>query len=121
MAAGAGKGVVIASTYDGPVGIAAAVHVAAALQPPPLACGLATLALFDWRRRRRPPTRPPGRITVPAFGPVSDSDSGRQGTIAARKARTRRAAARNSVRLSVRALYACVSARLPRIAPPRLV
>jgi L-Ala-D/L-Glu epimerase len=36
----------IASTFDGPLGIAAAVHAAAALSPLP-ACGLATLALFD--------------------------------------------------------------------------
>jgi L-alanine-DL-glutamate epimerase-like enolase superfamily enzyme len=63
-AAGAGKRVVIASTYDGPVGIAAAVHVAAALQPSPPACGLATLALFD---DAEPAALRPagGRITVP--------------------------------------------------------
>ncbi len=36
----------VASTFDGPLGIAAAVHAAAALAPLP-ACGLATLALFD--------------------------------------------------------------------------
>jgi L-alanine-DL-glutamate epimerase-like enolase superfamily enzyme len=36
----------IASTLDGPIGIAAAVHAAAALAPLP-ACGLATLALFE--------------------------------------------------------------------------
>ncbi len=35
----------VASTLDGPIGIAAAVHAAAALAPLP-ACGLATLALF---------------------------------------------------------------------------
>jgi L-alanine-DL-glutamate epimerase-like enolase superfamily enzyme len=35
----------IASTFDGPLGIAAAVHAAAALSPLP-ACGLATLDLF---------------------------------------------------------------------------
>jgi L-alanine-DL-glutamate epimerase-like enolase superfamily enzyme len=64
-AAGAGKRVVIASTYDGPVGIAAAVHVAAALDPSPLACGLATLSLFDGAE---PPALRPlaGRIAVPA-------------------------------------------------------
>jgi L-Ala-D/L-Glu epimerase len=36
----------IASTLDGPIGIAAAVHAAAALSPLP-PCGLATLGLFD--------------------------------------------------------------------------
>ncbi len=36
----------VASTLDGPIGIAAAVHAAAALAPLP-ACGLATLGLFD--------------------------------------------------------------------------
>lgn len=36
----------VASTFDGPIGIAAAMHVAAALSPLP-ACGLGTLALFD--------------------------------------------------------------------------
>ena len=38
--------VYLASTYDGPLGIAAALHVAAALGVP-LPCGLATLPLFD--------------------------------------------------------------------------
>jgi len=41
----AGAFVYVGSTYDGPVGIAAGVHAAAALQPTP-ACGLATLRLF---------------------------------------------------------------------------
>jgi L-alanine-DL-glutamate epimerase-like enolase superfamily enzyme len=36
----------IASTFDGPLGIAAALHAAAALRLAP-ACGLATLSLFD--------------------------------------------------------------------------
>lgn len=36
----------VASTFDGPLGIAAALHAAAALRPSP-ACGLATLALFE--------------------------------------------------------------------------
>lgn len=35
----------VASTFDGPLGIAAAVHAAAALRVGP-ACGLATLSLF---------------------------------------------------------------------------
>jgi L-alanine-DL-glutamate epimerase-like enolase superfamily enzyme len=41
-----GAEVYLASTYDGPRGIAAALHAAAALAPLP-ACGLATLELFD--------------------------------------------------------------------------
>jgi L-alanine-DL-glutamate epimerase-like enolase superfamily enzyme len=41
----AGAFVYVGSTYDGPVGIAAGVHAAAALQPT-AACGLATLRLF---------------------------------------------------------------------------
>lgn len=41
-----GAGVYLASTFDGPIGIAAAVHVAAALKPD-AACGLATLPLFE--------------------------------------------------------------------------
>jgi o-succinylbenzoate synthase len=40
-----GAEVYVASTYDGPLGIAAALHAAAALAPLP-ACGLATLGLF---------------------------------------------------------------------------
>jgi L-alanine-DL-glutamate epimerase-like enolase superfamily enzyme len=51
----------VASTFDGPLGIAAAVHAAAALAPLP-ACGLGTLALFD-----EPPALPVagGAIRVP--------------------------------------------------------
>ncbi len=41
-----GAEVYVASTYDGPRGIAAALHAAAALAPLP-ACGLATLELFE--------------------------------------------------------------------------
>jgi L-alanine-DL-glutamate epimerase-like enolase superfamily enzyme len=41
-----GAEVYLASTYDGPRGIAAALHAAAALAPLP-ACGLATLELFE--------------------------------------------------------------------------
>jgi len=41
-----GAEVYVSSTYDGPRGIAAALHAAAALAPLP-PCGLATLALFD--------------------------------------------------------------------------
>jgi L-alanine-DL-glutamate epimerase-like enolase superfamily enzyme len=49
-----GAEVYLSSTYDGPRGIAAAVHAAAALAPLP-ACGLATLELFE---------DPPGLLTV---------------------------------------------------------
>ena len=41
-----GAGAYIASTFDGPIGIAGALHAAAALGNLP-ACGLGTLALFD--------------------------------------------------------------------------
>jgi L-alanine-DL-glutamate epimerase-like enolase superfamily enzyme len=41
-----GAEVYLASTYDGPHGIAAALHAAAALAPLP-PCGLATLELFE--------------------------------------------------------------------------
>jgi L-alanine-DL-glutamate epimerase-like enolase superfamily enzyme len=44
----AGYEVFLASTLDGPLGIAAALHAAAALRPG-RACGLATLALFEGR------------------------------------------------------------------------
>ena len=44
----AGYEVFLASTLDGPLGIAAALHAAAALRPE-RACGLATLALFGGR------------------------------------------------------------------------
>jgi L-alanine-DL-glutamate epimerase-like enolase superfamily enzyme len=43
----AGSEVYVASTYDGPVGIAAGLHAAAALGPDVPACGLATLPLFE--------------------------------------------------------------------------
>jgi L-alanine-DL-glutamate epimerase-like enolase superfamily enzyme len=42
----AGYEVYLASTLDGPLGIAAALHVAAAITPD-RPCGLATLGLFD--------------------------------------------------------------------------
>jgi L-Ala-D/L-Glu epimerase len=44
----AGFGVYLASTLDGPLGIAAALHAAAVIAPEP-ACGLATLAMFAGR------------------------------------------------------------------------
>lgn len=43
----AGSEVYLASTFDGPLGIGAALHAAAAIGPPLRACGLATLDAFD--------------------------------------------------------------------------
>jgi L-alanine-DL-glutamate epimerase-like enolase superfamily enzyme len=45
-ARGAGYRIYLASTLDGPLGIAAALHAAAVVRPG-LPCGLATLGLFD--------------------------------------------------------------------------
>ena len=59
-----GAEIYLASTYDGPLGIAAAVHAAAALAPLP-PCGLATLELFA----QAPPAAlrvQRGAIAVPA-------------------------------------------------------
>jgi L-alanine-DL-glutamate epimerase-like enolase superfamily enzyme len=61
----AGYEVFLASTFDGPLGIAAALHAAAAVRPD-YPCGLATLGLFERRPdplpavggRLAPPTRP---------------------------------------------------------------
>jgi o-succinylbenzoate synthase len=58
-----GADVYVASTFDGPVGIAAGVHVAAALGVA-RACGLATLALFADVEDPLPPRG--GAIAVPA-------------------------------------------------------
>jgi L-alanine-DL-glutamate epimerase-like enolase superfamily enzyme len=61
-----GAEVYLASAYDGPLGIAAALHCAAALRPS-AACGLGTLALFDGAlgERDRFAVRD-GAIAVPA-------------------------------------------------------
>jgi L-alanine-DL-glutamate epimerase-like enolase superfamily enzyme len=58
----AGYRVYLASTLDGPLGIAAALHAAAVVKPD-YACGLATLALFEGRRDPLPARG--GRIAVP--------------------------------------------------------
>ena len=59
----AGYEVYLASTLDGPLGIAAALHAAAVVRPD-RACGLATLGLFADREDPLPaPRRPDG---VPA-------------------------------------------------------
>jgi len=56
----------LASTYDGPLGIAAGIHAAAALasRGPVPPCGLATLALFEGLDDPLPPDQ--GRIEVPS-------------------------------------------------------
>jgi L-Ala-D/L-Glu epimerase len=63
-----GAEVYLASTLDGPLGIAAAVHAAAALasRGPLPACGLATLGLFEDVEDPLPVRR--GRIAVPLGG-----------------------------------------------------
>ncbi len=58
----AGTDVYLASTYDGPVGVAAALHAAAALKVT-RPCGLATLALFDGLTDPFPPAD--GAMAVP--------------------------------------------------------
>jgi L-Ala-D/L-Glu epimerase len=65
----AGYEVFLASTLDGPLGIAAALHAAAVLRPA-RASGLATLAMFADREDPLPPTA--GRIPVPAGRGLGD-------------------------------------------------
>ncbi len=62
-ARGAGYEVYLASTHDGPLGIAAALHAAAAIRPD-RPCGLATLGLFADRPDPLAPHM--GRIATPA-------------------------------------------------------
>ncbi len=57
----AGYRVYVASTLDGPLGIAAALHAAAVVRPD-LPCGLATLSLFQ---RPSPVTTTTGRMSPP--------------------------------------------------------
>jgi L-alanine-DL-glutamate epimerase-like enolase superfamily enzyme len=59
----AGYEVYLASTLDGPLGIAAALHAAAAIGPD-RPCGLATLALFAGREDPLPARG--GRIALPS-------------------------------------------------------
>ncbi len=59
----AGAAVYVASTFDGPLGIAAGLHVAAALAPLP-ACGLATLGAFTGVGARLAPRD--GAIALPS-------------------------------------------------------
>lgn len=65
----AGYEVYLASTLDGPLGIAAALHAAAALRPD-RPCGLATLGLFADREDPLPPRA--GRIEIPAGPGLGD-------------------------------------------------
>jgi o-succinylbenzoate synthase len=65
----AGYEVYLASTLDGPLGIAAALHAAAALRPD-RPCGLATLGLFA--DREDPMSPHSGRIRVPAGAGLGD-------------------------------------------------
>jgi L-alanine-DL-glutamate epimerase-like enolase superfamily enzyme len=64
----AGYRVYLASTLDGPLGIAGALHAAAVVRPD-LPCGLATLSLFE---RRDPLPASHGRIAAPAGPGLGD-------------------------------------------------
>lgn len=65
----AGYQVYLASTIDGPFGIAAALHAAAAIQPD-RPCGLATLGMFDDRENPLPAVG--GRIIAPSGPGLGD-------------------------------------------------
>jgi L-Ala-D/L-Glu epimerase len=66
LARAAGSTVYVASTFDGPLGVAAGIHAAAALAAtgPVAYCGLATLALFEGLEGVLAPVR--GVVAVPA-------------------------------------------------------
>ena len=72
----AGSAVYVASSFDGPLGIAAGLHAAAALSAtrPLPACGLATLGIFAGAEAGPAPAR--GTIAVPAGPGCSDPDRG---------------------------------------------
>ncbi len=65
----AGYEVYLASTLDGPLGIAAALHASAAVRPE-RACGLATLGMFADREDPLPPRG--GRIEIPVGAGLGD-------------------------------------------------
>lgn len=65
----AGYELYLASTLDGPLGIAAALHAAASIAPD-RACGLATLPLFAGRADPLPAAA--GRIAIPAGAGLGD-------------------------------------------------
>jgi L-alanine-DL-glutamate epimerase-like enolase superfamily enzyme len=69
----AGYEVYLASTLDGPLGIAAALHAATALGVQ-RACGLATLGLFDGRDDPLAPLE--GTIALPPGSGLGDGLSG---------------------------------------------
>ncbi|HSC03074.1 MAG TPA: enolase C-terminal domain-like protein [Solirubrobacteraceae bacterium] len=69
QARAAGYEVYLASTLDGPLGIAAALHAAAAIRPDH-PCGLSTLGLFADREDPLPPRG--GRIEVPPGAGLGD-------------------------------------------------
>jgi L-alanine-DL-glutamate epimerase-like enolase superfamily enzyme len=75
----AGYDVYLASTFDGPLGIAAALHAAAVLDPQ-RACGLATLGLFEGRADPLPARH--GRIAVPDGPGLGLGPAGWYGAIA---------------------------------------
>ena len=64
-----GYQVYLASTLDGPLGIAAALHAAAAVRPDRF-CGLATLGLFERRTDPMPPAG--GSIPLPSGPGLGD-------------------------------------------------
>jgi L-alanine-DL-glutamate epimerase-like enolase superfamily enzyme len=66
----AGSAVYVASSFDGPVGIAAGLHAAAALGPLPW-CGLATLSAFEGFA----PVRGGAMAVPPGPGLVGDADA----------------------------------------------
>jgi len=68
-----GYEVYLASTFDGPLGIAAALHAAAALEPT-RSCGLATLGLFEGRADPLPARE--GRIGMPDGAGLGDGLTG---------------------------------------------
>jgi L-alanine-DL-glutamate epimerase-like enolase superfamily enzyme len=74
----AGYEVYLASTLDGPLGIAAALHAAVAIGPD-RPCGLATLALFAERDDPLPPRG--GRIAVPSGPGLGDGLLGWYGLV----------------------------------------
>ena len=65
----AGYEVYLTSTFDGPLGIAAALHATAVVRPD-RACGLATLGLFAERPDPLPPED--GRMAAPAGAGLGD-------------------------------------------------
>src|SRR5207302_2008088 len=64
-AAAAGLGVVVTTTIDSGVGVAAALHLAATLSQPALACGLATGMLLTGTLVTQPPAVQDSRMALP--------------------------------------------------------